>query len=60
MKNKEALITYLKYGDINNTNNWKTVVCYYDCITEVYDTEDELITSGEAICIIETVTTEKE
>ena len=57
---KEAIITYLKQGDINNPNNWDTVVCYYQCELELMDAEDALISSGEAICIIKTEKTEKE
>jgi hypothetical protein len=51
---EKALITYLKQGDINNPNNWDTVVCYYDCELELFEAEDNLVSSGEAICIIKT------
>ena len=51
---KKALITYLNVGDINNPNNWQTVTCYYECELELFEAEDALVSSGEAICIIKT------
>lgn len=51
---KEAVITYYNQGDINNPNDWETILCLFECETELWDAEDNLIASGNALCIIKT------
>lgn len=46
----EALITYV----FNDFDNPKSILCYYECETEIWDAEDDLIANGEAICIVKT------